>query len=93
MLRGLLQLNDGEMSAPGQVSDAQVEVLTVSAPDGSQRDGVERRGMTALSGWLGVRTSEKNSQMNSAGLYDKCLREKGQCDIQLLPRLAGPMAR
>ena len=55
MLRRLLQLNDGEMAAPGQVSDAQVEALAASASDVSQGDGVEDSGADALVPLLGKR--------------------------------------
>ena len=55
VLRGFLQLNDGEMAAPGQVSDALVEALTASPADLCQRDGVEDSGADALVPLLGRR--------------------------------------
>ena len=55
MLCRFLQLNDGEMAAAGHVSDAEVEALAASAPDRSQRDGVEDSGPDALIPLLGKR--------------------------------------
>ncbi len=54
VLRRPLQLNDGEMLAPGHVSDAQAEALAASAPDGSGRSGA-RRVRQPLVSWLNTR--------------------------------------